>query len=146
MSPTTQLTASRVSGEEKQEGYAIRHLVSTMTPEGYTFEAKPVARICIPGGKANFSFDERFLVTHHYLTRADFDTDEAFAPFQKNPASDVYVVDLLTGENIRVTRMAPGQLALFPHFRSDGWLYITVRDRNTEREFYIASDIAVGRE
>ena len=32
-------------------------------------------RICMPGNKANFSFDERFLVTHHYLTREDFDSD-----------------------------------------------------------------------
>lgn len=146
MSASTQLTASRISGEEKQEGYSIRHIKSTLGANGYTFEAKQVGRVCIPGGKANFSYDERWLVTHHYLTRADFDSDEAWAPYKDNGASDVYMVDLLTGERIRVTRMAPGQLALFPHFRSDGWLYITVRDRNSDKEYYVASDVAVGRQ
>lgn len=145
MSPTTLLTASRLGGEEKQEGYTIRKIKSSLGEGGYSFEAAPVARICMDGGKANFSFDERYLVTHHYLSRADFPSDEAWAPYRDNVAADIYVVDLLTGEKIRVTHMAPGQLALFPHFRSDGWLYIDVRDRNTGKEYYIASDVVIGR-
>lgn len=145
MSPTTLLTASRLGGEEKQEGYTIRKIKSTLGDDGYKFEAGQVARVCMDGGKANFSFDERYLVTHHYLSRADFPSDEAWAPYAERTASDIYLVDLLTGEKIRVTHMAPGQLALFPHFRSDGWLYIDVRDRNTDKEYYIASDVVVGR-
>ena len=145
MSPTTQLLASRISGEEGQLGYSIRKLTSAMGADGYTMEAKPVARICIPGGKANFSFDERFLVTHHYLTRADFESDEKFAPFKDKNTADIYVVDLLTGETIRATNMAPGQLALFPHYRSDGWLYFTVRDSNSSKEYYAASDVTLKR-
>jgi hypothetical protein len=35
--------------------------------------------------------------------------------------------------------MQPGQRALFPHFRSDGWLYFLVRDR-TLPERIVASD------
>jgi hypothetical protein len=147
MSPTTQLTASRISGEEKQEGYSIRKINSSLSgSNGYSFEAKQIGKICIPGGKANFSFDERYLVTHHYLTRKDFPSDAAWNPYKDKGAADVYVVDLLTGETIRVTKMQPGQLALFPHFRSDGWLYITVRDKNTDKEYYIASDAVLGRQ
>ncbi len=145
MSPTTQLLASRISGEQGQLGYQIRKLTSTMGADGYTMDAKPVGRICIPGGKANFSFDERFLVTHHYLKREDFKTDEEFAPFKDKNTADIYVVDLLTGETIRATTMAPGQLALFPHYRSDGWLYFTVRDANTSKEYYATSDVTLKR-
>lgn len=146
MSPTTMLTASRISGEDKQQGYSIRKIESRMGAEGYEFTAKQVGKICIPGGKANFSFDERFLVTHHYLTREDFPSDEAWAPYKEKNAADIFVVDLKTGESIRATRMAPGQLALYPHFRSDGWLIFTVRDKNSDKEYYAASDVVLGRE
>ncbi|MBX3203661.1 MAG: hypothetical protein KF764_01270 [Labilithrix sp.] len=146
MSPSTQLVASRISGEDKQEGYSIRLIKSSMGDSGYTFQAENVGTFCVPGGKANFSFDERYIVTHHYLTREDFASDAEYAPYKGSSAADIYVIDLLTGENIRVTRMAPGQLALFPHFRSDGWLYFIVRDRNTDKELYVASDVVLGRE
>ena len=39
--------------------------------------------------------------------------------------------------------MAPGQFALFPHFRSDGWIYAQVRDANASREYTIATDSAL---
>lgn len=145
MSPTTQLLASRISGENGQLGYSIRKLVSTMQPDGYKMEAKPVGRVCIPGGKANFSYDERWLVTHHYLGRADFPSDEAFAPYKEKGASDIYVVDLTNGQTIRVTHMAPGQFALYPHYRADGWLYFLVRDKNTDKETYAVSDVTTRR-
>jgi hypothetical protein len=145
MSPTTELLASRISGEEGQLGYSIRKLTSKMGPDGYTMEAKQVGRICLPGGKANFSFDERFLVTHHYLSRADFQTDEEFAPYKDKNTADIYVVDLMTGETIRATNMKPGQLALFPHYRSDGWLYFHVRDTETDKQYYAASDVTLKR-
>lgn len=41
--------------------------------------------------------------------------------------------------------MAPGQLALFPHYRSDGWLYFHVRDANTDKQYYAASDVTLKR-
>ena len=145
MSPTTALVASRISGEEKQEGYSIRKIESRMSGGGYEFSAKQIGRVCFPGGKANFSFDERYLVTHHYLTREDFASDAEFAPYKDKNTADIYVVDLLNGEKIRVTKSAPGQLALFPHFRSDGWLYFIVRDKNTDKEYYVVSDVVLGR-
>ena len=51
--------------------------------------------------------DERFLVTHHYLTREDFDSDAAWAPYKEKGGSDVYMADFVTGKKWLVTRMAP---------------------------------------
>ena len=31
---------------------------------------------------------------------------------------------------------------MFPHFRSDGWFYFLVRDKNTNKEYAVASDAA----
>ena len=39
--------------------------------------------------------------------------------------------------------MGPGQYALYPHFRSDGWMYYLVRDREAGREYIAASDAAL---
>jgi hypothetical protein len=39
--------------------------------------------------------------------------------------------------------MHAGQYALYPHFRSDGWFYFLVRDKNTNHEYAVASDAAL---
>jgi hypothetical protein len=39
--------------------------------------------------------------------------------------------------------MRPGQYALFPHFRSDGWIYAAVRDPAAGHEYMVASDAAL---
>jgi hypothetical protein len=39
--------------------------------------------------------------------------------------------------------MQPGQYALYPHFRSDGWIYAAVRDGATDHEYMVASDAAL---
>ncbi len=39
--------------------------------------------------------------------------------------------------------MGPGQYALFPHFRSDGWLYFLVRTTGSTGEHIVASDVAM---
>ena len=44
---------------------------------------------------------------------------------------------------MRITAMKPGQFALYPHFRSDGWLYFIVRDANGRKEYIVASDWAL---
>ena len=43
----------------------------------------------------------------------------------------------------RITEMHAGQYALYPHFRSDGWIYFLVRDDNSGREYVVASDAAL---
>jgi hypothetical protein len=42
--------------------------------------------------------------------------------------------------------MNPGQFAIFPHFRSDGWIYYEVRDGNTKKEYIVVSDAAIRAE
>ncbi|MEZ4366383.1 MAG: hypothetical protein R2939_08860 [Kofleriaceae bacterium] len=79
-----------------------------------------VARYCDQGAKPSISFDERFAVTHHY---------------EADGSANIYLIDLRTGVRSKVTTMAHGQYALFPHFRSDNWFYFLVRDSNTGDEY-----------
>ena len=71
MSRSGPLIGSRVAGETKALGYALNKITFVPGGDGYRFSLEQVFRICMPGNKANISFDERFLVTHHYLTRED---------------------------------------------------------------------------
>ncbi len=142
-SRSLELLGSRVAGDGKMLGYAITRLTTTKTAAGYKFGATPVGRICMPGNKANFSFDERFLVTHHYLTREDFASDAEFAPYKDKGAADIYMADFVTGKKTRITRMNAGQFAIFPHFRSDGWIMFEVRDAVQNKVFVVAADAAI---
>jgi hypothetical protein len=115
--------------------------------------APEIARYCVSGGKPGFSYDERWIVYHHYVTAADAvelgftgPNDPNFTPYLSKGAANVYLMDLQTGVPTRITNMAPGQYALFPHFRSDGWIYATIRDRNTDHEYMVASDAALQAE
>ncbi len=109
-----------------------------------------VARYCYPGGKAAMSLDDRWIVTHHRATDADAvdlgftgASDPGFAAYRG--VSNVYLIDTATGERIRVTNMQPGQRALFPHFRSDGWLYYLARSGATGSlpEYIVASNAGI---
>jgi len=146
MARSSELLGARVAGEQGALGYSIRRVSGTFADDGYRFTLKPIGRICMPGNKANFSFDERFLVTHHYLTREDFASDEEYAPYKEKGGADLYIADFVTGKKQRITRMKPGQFAIFPHFRSDGWLYFLVRDASDstkKKEYIAASDWAI---
>lgn len=145
MSRSSTLLGARVAGEHGQLGYQVRQVTGTFAGDGYRFTLKPIGRICMAGNKANFSFDERFLVTHHYLTREDFASDAEFAKYKEKGGADIIITDFVTGKKQRITHMNPGQFALFPHFRSDGWLYFMVRDASgtTKKEFIAASDWAI---
>lgn len=152
LSPSTLLTAGRLAGPNAQQiGYVLHHVAAIKDAAGYTVQAPEVARICVRGAKANFSFDERFLVTHHYVDGSDAAEygftgadDPGFAPYLQKGASNVVLVDLSTHKTTIVTHMSPGQYALYPHFRSDGWLYFLVRDTNNGgAEHLVASDLAL---
>ena len=132
LSPSAKLMISRVSGpDERQLGYVLRRVDATMSGTTYTIAAPEIARYCMSGGKPGFSYDERWIVFHHY---EDAGTDGK---------ANLWLMDLRTGEPVRITNMRPGQYALFPHFRSDGWIYAQVRDRTTGREYTIATDAAL---
>lgn len=136
LSPSSKLLVARYKGGAKQGGYRVRAVVSSQTAGGTTTVQTPLrAQICLKGAKAAFSFDERFLATHQYVDRTE--PDQATLP---QGSSNIVIADLKTGAKVRLTRMAAGQYALYPHFRADGWLYFLVRDMNTNVEYVAATD------
>ncbi len=151
MSPSTELLISRVSGPGGvQNGFRLRKFVPTPSGGSYTVTADEIGRYCFNGGKPGFSFDERWMVYHHYIQDSDAvdlgftgPADPGFQAYRSQGAANVYLVDLLTGDRTRITRMNPGQYALFPHFRSDGWIYIDVRISGSSTEYIVASDAAL---
>lgn len=129
LSPSAQLVMTRVSGpDERQLGFVLRKVVATPVGSSYAIQTPEIARYCISGGKPGFSYDERWVAFHHYET---------------NGSANLYLMDLRTGTPVRITNMAPGQYALYPHFRSDGWIYAQVRDTTSGHEITIASDAAL---
>ncbi len=149
ISPSASFITSRISSKPidteapRQVGYRLRRF----DPDTKT--TVPLATVCMRGGKASISFDERFMVTHHYVDSSDSkelhlsSTSDAFKDRISN-SSNIYIFDLLTKRKFRITFMEPGQYALYPHFRSDGWLYFLVRDINKPTSDYlIASDVAL---
>jgi hypothetical protein len=128
LSPSAKLELTRVAGpSDVQLGYVLHQVVATPVASTYAIATPEIARYCLTGGKPAFSYDERWIVYHH------FETDRA----------NIYQMDLRTGTPIKITNMNAGQYALFPHFRSDGWIYADVRDSNTNLEYLVASDAAL---
>ncbi len=134
--------AAPAEGQQQQYGYALEKLDRQLINGQYRFTLSTLGNVCMKGNKANISFDERFLSSHHYNEPEDFPANERAAYAEKGSA-DVWVVDFITGKKQVVTKMGPGQFALFPHFRSDGWLYFLVADRNTNKYWVAASDWAI---
>ena len=151
LSPSAELLVSRVAGPgDQQIGYIVRKLIATPDGAGYTVQTPEIARYCLTGGKPGISYDERWMVIHNYVDDSDAvelgysgPTDPAFQPYRTQGAANLYLIDLLTGERIRITHMGPGQYALFPYFRSDGWIYAEVRMLDKPFELVIASDAAL---
>ena len=151
ISPSSRLLVSRVAGQGwDQNGFTLRKLNATPVSGGYTVTTPQIGRYCVNGGKPNFSFDERWMVLHRYVTGDDAialgftgPNDPAFVNYANQGASNIYLLDLLTGQLRRVTGMLPGQYALFPHFRSDGWIYFVVRTLSSNHEYFVASDAAL---
>lgn len=144
IAPSATISASRIASGASQEGYRIRKFEGT----GANIKLKDIATVCMPGGKATFSYNERFMAVHHYVDAKDFAElgfasaqDPAFVKLVEN-SSNVFVYDFVKRTRTRVSNMQPGQFALYPHFRSDGWMYFLVRDTVTGKNHVIASDIA----
>lgn len=165
LSPSGKLLVTRVKGPEQtrdiggvsvvtaeQSGYAI-HLLSThRSGSSWTASTSEVAELCINGAKPVISFDERWMVIHHYVTDADATelgfsgaSDPGFSPYRELGASNLYLVDLSDGTARRITNMGAGQYALYPHFRADNWIYFVVRTLDAE-EWFAASDAALTSE
>lgn len=148
LAPSGEIFVNRIAGPGgRQLGFVLRRIVRDTSSGAIRAEAPEIARYCFHGGKPAFSFDERWMVIHHYVTERDatelgFEgpSDPDFAPYRSRGAANVYLVDLTTGARTRITRMEPGQYALFPHFRSDGWIYFVVRTAGERDEHIVASD------
>jgi hypothetical protein len=135
--------------EAPQNGYRIYLLDVERSEAGLRAGVDEVGRICEEGGKFVLSYDERWAVYHHYVEASDAEAlgftgpdDPAFAAYLEEGAANLYLIDLRSGESTRITAMQPGQYALFPHFRSDGWIYFVVRTP-TNQEYFAASDAAL---
>jgi len=151
LSPSATLELTRVSDvNDDQIGYVLRKVIATPSGTTYTIDAPEIARYCMAGAKASFSYDERWIVYHHYVTDADAQdlgftgpSDPGFAAYRTQGAANLYLMDLATGVPVRITNMPAGQYALYPHFRSDGWIYADIRDTNANHEYIVASDAAL---
>ena len=150
ISPSGRLLISRARAEDgTQAGFVLRQLVATPTGTTYTVSTPVIGRYCGRGSKVGFSFDERYITFHRYVLDEDAvelgfadASDPAFLAYRTSGAANVYVTDVSTGVTRRITNMGPGQYALFPHFRSDGWIYFNVRDSigGPTAEYVVASD------
>jgi len=128
ISPSAKLLLSRVAGDgDTQSGFTLRALTATPTGDTYDVATPTIARYCVNGGKPAFSYDERWLVYHHWTTAN---------------TADVFLLELTTGVSRQITKMTAGQHAVFPHFRSDGWIYFIVKNANGG-EVIAASDAAL---
>jgi hypothetical protein len=154
MSPSTELLFGRIAGRDPggppaQMGYRFYRVDRLLDADQVRFKLHEVGTICLRGNKPTLSFDERFLTTYHYLAAEDYAEYGFASPKQAEfqallaaGAANIYLRDLL-GHTHRVTTMGPGQFALFPHFRSDGWLYFQVYDRDRGQRTIVASDAAL---
>jgi hypothetical protein len=158
ISPSARMLISRVSGPgNDQLGFVLRNMIATPNGPSYSITAPEVARYCVNGGKPAFSYDERWIVYHHYITNSAVDAvdlgftgtgDPGFAPYANRGTANIYLIEAATGQIQRITNMRPGQYALYPHFRSDGWIYYQVRDIGApgggdETEYSVALDTAL---
>lgn len=150
ISPTSSVLVSRIAtkqgGSVVQSGYCIRKL----NVAGNVAQAPSIAKAeGLRGGKPGLSFNERVIAVHHYVDKKDWkelgfasESDSAFQALLTKGSSDIYIYDLATKKRGRITNMGPGKFALFPHFRSDGWLYFLVKG-SSDGTYIMASDAAI---
>jgi len=146
LSASNSLLLTRFGGTKGHRGYKIRKLTVAETPgtDGgattYTASSDVIGTVCANGAKPAMSYDERFIVSHQYVDPQDNPDN---LPLK---SANVVMIDLLTGEVIRLTNMKDRQYAFAPHFRADGWIYFVVRDmNNAASETLVASDAALRR-
>jgi len=153
ISPSSRLTVARSRGTDgTQSGFVLREVIATPDATSYIVDAPVIASYCERGSKPGFSFDERYMVLHRYIADTDAvelgftgPDDPGFAGYASRGGANLFLMDLVTGDQRRITNMRPGQYALFPHFRSDGWIYFIVRDieRTAAGEYMVAANAAL---
>jgi hypothetical protein len=150
VSPSARMVVNRMAnGDGDQLAFVVRALEATPSGSGYSIAIPKIGQYCMSGGKPGWSYDERWLVFHHSPSAGNdadaidlgFESaaDPLYAPYVG--VSNIYLLDLTTGARRRITMMAPNQHAVFPHFRSDGWIYFIVKAGGNET--IVASDAAL---
>ncbi|MEO8551961.1 MAG: PPC domain-containing protein, partial [Kofleriaceae bacterium] len=150
LSPSTTMIVSRFGNEGQQLGYVLRKVVATPSGSSYTITTPEIGRYCVQGAKPAISFDEKYMVVHHYVSPGDYAdlgfssaSDPTFQDMMAKGTANLVLINLTNGQHTRITNMHPGQYALYPHFRSDGWIYFLVRDKVSNKEYAAASDAAL---
>lgn len=150
VSPSNRILASRVVGaDENWNSKLIGYRLSRIIDDGTNITIEPVGQLCLKGGKAVFSLDERWITSYHRVNNIDWQelgyasaSDPEFLRLVESGTTNIILADLLSGTSATITALGAGQLALFPHFRSDGWIYFLVFDQNTNKRYIVASDAA----
>ena len=150
LSPSTKLVISRFGNEAQDLGYVVRKVTATPAGNSYTVTTQEIGRYCTQGAKPAISFDEKFFVAHHYVGPNDYAdlgfasaSDPTFKAMLAKGTSNIFLVNMATGVRTRITTMHAGQMALYPHFRSDGWIYFLARDLTTNKEYVVGSNAAL---
>jgi hypothetical protein len=137
LSPSNKLLITRFGGSTGSRGFRVRRLSwSSSATGGFSVDTEVLGNVCLNGAKPVMSFDERFIVTHQYV-------DPGEGTGMPVNTANIFLADLATGRVTQLTKVGPKQLALFPHFRADGWIYFLLKDKNTGKESLVASDAAV---
>jgi len=156
VSPSTRLVIGRMGGEDASLdpihlGFKIFFADQVVDDDGaYNYNLREAATLCHKGLKGKFSYDENWFVTYHYVDAGDFadfgyatPEDPGFQALLAQGSANIYLFNLKTGENKRLTNMGPGQFALFPHFRGDGWIYFMALDKASGRRYIAVADGAL---
>jgi len=151
ISSTAKLLISRTTFQGAQSGFTLRKLSATLNGNRYDVSAPVIGRYCVSGGKPGFSYDDRWITYHHYVQSSEWQSmgypsqsDPAFQALVNANTANVFLLDITNGVARRITNMNAGQRALFPHFRSDGWIYFIVKGGITgHTETVVASDAAL---
>jgi hypothetical protein len=149
LSPSGRLLLGQVGNSSHDAlGYVLHQVDITDLGSGAFDVALPeVARYCFSGEMASFSYDERFIVMQHHASDEDavdlgFSSAAVPAFDAYRGTANLYLIDLTTGVRTRITQMPAGTNALYPNFRSDGWIYFVVKD-GTAPEYMVATDAAL---
>ncbi|MFW7377530.1 MAG: hypothetical protein ACOH5I_01825 [Oligoflexus sp.] len=156
ISPSGRILVSRqiglVNGKLTDLGFHFyrRQLITHSPTDESDYTLEKLASICSKGMKGKFSFNENLFVTYRYLQEEDYAEwgfadaqDPEFQSWLKKGMANLYLLDMRNGESKRITQLKPGQFALFPHFRSDGWIYFQVLDHDSNQRYFFASDAAL---
>lgn len=140
-------TQTRHDGIIRSNGYNIYQLSKSSSGQ---YQTNQVAQLCVDGLKGDFSLDDRFFVTYSYI-RPDHwrllgyssANDPVFRAKLRNGSANVYLFDLYTKRRYTITNVGARQYALYPHFRSDGWIYFEIYDMANNTRLILASNAAI---